>query len=135
MIKESYITKRQAGKVRSAIRAFNLIERLQSFALGKEVKEKCECGREYELFVPSEKGKNDMRPSQVRAATELINHVLPDIKEVFQHEGEQQKSPEEMWDDIATFIKEQGKVGQEEFAKRGVIVQIGKPELRVVNND
>ncbi len=135
MIKDSYITKRQAGKVRSAIRAFNLIERLQSFALGKEVKEKCECGREYELFVPSEKGKDDMSPSQVRAATELINHVLPDIKEVFQHEGEQQRSPEEMWDDIATFIKEQGKVGREEFAKRGVIVQIGKPELRVVNND
>ncbi len=135
MIKESYITKRQAGKVRSAIRAFNLIERLQSFALGKEVKEKCECGREYELFVPSEKGKNDMSPSQVRAATELINHVLPAIKEVFQHEGEQQKGPAEQWELIATFIKEQGKVAQEEFAKRGVIVQIGKPELRVVNND
>ncbi len=135
MIKESYITKRQAGKVRSAIRAFNLIERLQSFALGKQVKEKCECGREYELFVPSQKGKNDMSPSQVRAATELINHVLPAIKEVFQHEGEQQKSPEEMWDDIATFIKEQGKVGQEEFAKRGVEVRTGKPDLRVVNND
>ncbi len=76
-----------------------------------------------------------MSPSQVRAATELINHVLPAIKEVFQHEGEQQKNPAEQWDLIATFIKEQGKVAQEEFAKRGVIVQIGKPELRVVNND
>ena len=82
-------------------------------------------------------GKGEIKGSQtqVQALKAAINKLLPDLQSIEQliHQGEK-KNPDEQWELIATFIKEQGELGRKILAKHGVIVQTGKPELKAVND-
>jgi len=132
--KHERLTRRQIDKLRAeSMRwASYMMARLRMSVLGKPATEQCECGREHDLF-PNQPIK--LTSPQVNAVKLDIEKIYPGLTDEDLETATGEKDPAEQWDLIATFIKEQGKIAQEEFAKRGVIVQIGKPELRVVNND
>ncbi len=132
--KHEKLTRRQIDKLRAeSMRwASYMMARLRMSVLGKPIMEKCECGREHDLF-PNQPTK--LTSPQVNAVKLDIEKIYPGLTDEDLETPTGEKDPAEQWDLIATFIKEQGKVAQAEFAKRGVIVQIGKPELKVVNND
>jgi len=74
-----------------------------------------------------------MDPSQIRAGLGLLNHYLPSVQDIHSYdEIPAQINPEEAWDNIAQFLRESGTDGIEEMKKRGVIIQVGKPELKVI---
>jgi len=125
------LTRRQIDKLRaeSMGQASNMLNRLRMSVLGKPAIGTCECGKEYELF-PNQPIK--LTSPQVNAAKLDIEKVYPSITDEDLASATGEKDPVQMWDDLATFIKEQGKIAKDEFEQRGVVVQI-KPELTVVN--
>jgi len=88
----------------------------------------CKCGEEYEVFKMGPK----MNQQEVNCAKAILAKVYPDISPEDIVSATSTFNPEEAWDNIAQFIRESGTDGIEEMKKRGVIIQVGQPELKVV---
>ena len=133
MITKDKVTKRQAEKARAAIKAGQIIKRLQSYFLGEPAVETCECGKEYELFNISEDTLKKLNPSQVRTGLGLISHVLPKPQEITISDVVEEPNREEMADKIANYLKGMDTNDLIELEKRGVkVVILSKTQLKVV---
>ncbi|NIO84939.1 MAG: hypothetical protein GTN53_30880 [Candidatus Aminicenantes bacterium] len=113
------VTKRQAEKAREAIRAGQIIRRLQTYLLGKPETETCKCGREYEVFHISDETLKKLEPGQVRAGLGLLTHVLPTVQEVHQEDIKTVELGTETYDKMADYLKSSKRM-VEELEKRGV---------------
>ena len=133
MITKDKVTKRQAEKARSAIKAGQIIKRLQYYMLGEPATETCECGKEYEIFNVSLDELKKMEPSKVRAGLGLLGHVLPDVKEIYNHLEEPEMTEEERTDRLAEMLKSLSSASSLELEQRGIkIIKASRPELKVV---
>ena len=134
MITKDKVTKRQAEKARAAIKAGQIIKRLQSYFLGEPAVETCECGKEYELFNISEDTLKKLNPSQVRTGLGLISHVLPSVQEIYQHPDEPEMTPEESTDKLAELLRRMSSASLLELEERGIrIVKLPEQQLKVVS--
>ncbi len=126
------VTRRQAEKAREAIRAGQIIRRLQTYLLGKPETETCECGREYEVFHISDDTLRKLEPGQVRAGLGLLTHVLPTVQEVHQSDIAPEKPGPERYDHLAESLSSpQGKELIEALEKRGIKITLPS-HLKVV---
>jgi len=134
MITKDKVTKRQAEKARAAIKAGQIIKRLQSNFLGESAIETCECGKEYEVFNISEDTLKKLSPSQVRAGLGLISHVLPKPQEITISDVAEEPDSERIMNALVTYLKGMDKNDLIELEKRGFkVVRLSKPQLKVVS--
>jgi len=126
------VTNRQAEKARSAIKAGQIIKRLQLHVLGEPAIKICECGKEHGIFNISTDTLKKMNPSQVKAGLGLLSHVMPKPQEATLPKAVS-ACTEETRDRLAAILKGYDRFELSELKKRGIkIVFLGDKQSKIV---